>query len=131
MMKIKLWPDLVDWPIEVSVVGDVITINGEDIDLSVIPEGFRLPGSAVGNKFFVEDEYVERLNGVLYLTLRLPVDWNSPEKYRNPPEPIILDVSAGQVNFPDTTPPAPPVVELPVIEESNQEEAGNGGLEQA
>ncbi|NNA99050.1 hypothetical protein [Pseudomonas gessardii] len=131
MMKIKLWPDLVDWPMEVSVVGDVITINGEDIDLSVIPEGFRLPGSAVGNKFFVEDEYVERLNGVLYLTLRLPVDWNSPEKYRNPPEPIILDVSAGQVNFPDTTPPAPPVVELPVIEESNQEEAGNGGLEQA
>lgn len=131
MMKIKLWPDLVDWPMEVSVVGDVITINGEDIDLSVIPEGFRLPGSAVGNKFFVEDEYVERLNGVLYLTLRLPVDWNSPEKYRNPPEPIILEVSAGQVNFPDTTPPAPPVVELPVIEESNQEEAGNGGLEQA
>lgn len=119
MMKIKLWPDLVDWPMAVSVAGDVITINGEDIDLSVIPEGYRLPGSAVGNKFFVEDEYVERLSGVLYLALRLPVDWNSPEKYRNPPEPIILDVSAGQVNFPDTTPPVPPVVELPVIEESN------------
>lgn len=131
MMKIKLFPFLTDGPLEASIAGDILTLNGEEIDLSVIPDGHRLPGSAVGNPFFVETEYVERKDGVLHLTLRLPVDWESPEEYRNPPEPIILDVSAGQVNFPDTTPPAPPVVEFPVIEESNQEEPENGGLEQA
>lgn len=131
IMKIKLWPDLVDWPLDASVNGDILTINGEVLDLSQLPEGHRLPGSAVGNPFFVETEYVERKSGVLHLTLRLPVDWDSPEEYRNPPEPIMLDVAAGQVKFPDTTPPAPQVVELAVIEESNLEEPENGGLEQA
>ncbi|WP_104902951.1 hypothetical protein [Pseudomonas sp. LH1G9] len=126
-MKIKLWPDLVEWPLEASVNGDVITINGEAIDLSVIPDGYRLPGSAVGNKFFVETEYVERKGKTLYFTLRLPVDWNSPEEYRNPVEPIVIEARSGPVKFPDTSPPAPPVIELP----ETQEEQENGGLEQA
>lgn len=125
-MKIKLWPDLMADFLVATVDKDKITINGEAIDLSGIPDGYRLPGAAIGNKFFVESEYVERVNGVLHITLRLPVDWDSPEEYRNPPEPIILDVSAGQVNFPDTTPPAPPVFELPIIEEAIQEEPENG-----
>lgn len=103
-MKIKLWADLVDWELEASVFGDVITINGENIDLSGIPDGFRLPGSAVGNKFFVETEYVERIGKTLHLTLRLPVQWDSPEEYRNPPEPIVIDARSGPVKFPDTSP---------------------------
>ncbi|AWH15457.1 tail fiber assembly protein [Pseudomonas phage 98PfluR60PP] len=107
-MKIKLWADLVDWPLEASVDGDVITINGEIIDLSGIPSGYRLPGSAVGNKFFVETEYVERINGVLCFTLRLPVTWDSPEEFRNPGEPIIIEVTEGAVVFPNTA----PIVEL-------------------
>lgn len=126
MMKIKLWPDLVDWPIEASVKGDVLTINGEDVDLSVIPEGFRLPGSAVGNKFFVESEVVERKDGVLYLTIRLPVDWNSPEEYRNPPEPLVIEVKKGVVPLPDTSPPVEePLPPIPV-EEEEEPEAKNG-----
>ena len=105
-MKIKLWSDLVDWPLEALVKDDVITINGEAIDLSGIPEGYRLPGSAVGNKFFVESSYVERIGKTLHFTLRLPVTWDSPEEYRNPAEPIILDARSGPVKFPDTAPPA-------------------------
>lgn len=103
-MKIKLWPDLVDWPLEASVSGDVITINGEKIDLSGIPDGFRLPGSAVGNRFFVENEYVERIGKTLHLTIRLPVAWDSPEEYRNPAEPIIIDARSGSLKVPDTSP---------------------------
>ncbi|WP_146043290.1 MULTISPECIES: hypothetical protein [unclassified Pseudomonas] len=101
-MKIKLWADLVDWPLTASVSGDVITINGESIDLSGIPDGYRLPGAAVGNRFFVESEFVSRIDGVLSFTLRLPVTSDSPEEYRNPAEPIVLDVRAGPVRFPDT-----------------------------
>lgn len=126
-MKIKLFPFLSDWQLEASVSGDVLTINGEEIDLSDIPDSYRLPGGAVGNKFFVETEYVERKGETLYFTLRLPVDWNSPEEYRNPVEPIVIDARSGPVKFPDTSPPVPPVIELPEI----QEEQENGGLEQA
>lgn len=126
-MKIKLWPDLVNWPLEASVLGDVITINGEDIDLSGIPDGFRLPGSAVGNKFFVDTEFVERVGKKLHFTLRLPVHWDSPEEYRNPSEPITIDVRSGPVKFPDTSPVVIPAAELPEIREGQE----NGGLEQA
>jgi hypothetical protein len=126
-MKIKLFPFLSDWQLEASVNGDVFTIDGEDIDLSGIPDGHRLPGNAVGNRFFVESEYVERKGGTLYFTLRLPVDWNSPEEYRNPVEPIVIDAHSGPVKFPDTSPPAPPVIELPEIQEGPE----NGGFEPA
>ncbi|WP_339484143.1 hypothetical protein [Pseudomonas sivasensis] len=105
-MKIKLWAALMDETLEASVQGDVITINGEAVDLSGIPSGYRLPGSAVGNKFFVESDYVERIGKTLHFTLRLPVTWESPEEYRNPAEPIILDARSGPVKFPDTAPPA-------------------------
>lgn len=111
-MKITLWADLVDWSFEASVSGDVITINGEAVDLSGVPEGFRLPGSAVGNKWFVEDRFVERVGGELSFTLRLPVSWTSPEEVRNPVEPIVLSVTKGKVSFPDTS---PPLVDVPLV----------------
>lgn len=123
-MKIKLWPDLVSWPLVASVNGDYITINGEKIDLSGIPEGFRLPGSAVGNRFFVETEFVERIDGVLNLTLRLPVHWDSPEEWRNPTAPLIIDAVKGGVPFPDTSPPVPEPMPM-------SEELENGGLKPA
>ncbi|MBD8235672.1 hypothetical protein SOM46_09135 [Pseudomonas fluorescens] len=113
-MKIKLWADLVDWTLEALVEGDVITINGEAIDLSGIPEGYRLPGSAVGNKFFVESEYVERIGKTLHFTLRLPVTSDSPEEYRNPAEPIVLDARSGPVKFPYTAPPEALVAVEPI-----------------
>lgn len=125
-MKIKLWAALMDDPLVASVDGDVITINGEAVDLSGIPDGYRLPGSAVGNKFFVEGEYVERIGKTLHFTLRLPVTWDSPEEYRNPPVPIVIDARKGWVKFPDTSPPAPVIEPIPEIEESE-----NGGLEPA
>lgn len=125
-MKIKLWPDLIEWPLEANVDGDVITINGEAIDLSDIPEGYRLPGIAVGNKFFVETEYVERIGKTLHFTLRLPVKWDSPEEYRNPSEPIILDARSGPVKFPDTMPIKPSTAEVPEPREQ-LEVAQNGG----
>lgn len=128
-MKITMFPFLSDWPLEASVSGDVITINGEEIDLSGIPDGYRLPASAVGNKFFPSgsNDYVERIGKTLHFTLRLPVQWDSPEEYRNPPEPIVIDARSGPVKFPDTSPVVIPAAELPEIREGQE----NGGLEQA
>lgn len=127
-MKITLWAFISDETVEASVKGDVLTLNGEDIDLSGIPEGYRLPVSAVNNDWFLTmaSQYVERINGELHFALRLPVKIDSPEEYRNPETPIVLDVVSGAVPFPDT---APPVVVPEVIEELEVPE--DGGPEQA
>lgn len=123
-MKITLFAHLSDWSLEASVSGDVITINDEDIDLSGIPEGYRLPADAVGNKFFDGPWFIERHDGVLHFNLRLPVKENSPEEYRNPIEPIVLDVTSGVIEFPDTT-----QIE-PTIDLVTEEVTEDGGLEQ-
>lgn len=122
-MKIKLFATLDDSSIEASVNGDVITINGEKIDLSGIPQGFRLPGSAVGNKFFVDSEFIERVNGELCFTLILPVKWETPDEYRNPTTPLVISIKKGVVPFPDTTPPEP---KAPEITEGELEVNQNG-----
>jgi len=126
-MKIKLFPFLTDWSLEASVNGDVFTINGESIDLSGIPDGFRLPGSAVGNKFFLggSGDYVERIGKTLHFTLRFPVQWDSPPEVMNPIEPIVIDARSGPVKFPDTRPPKVPTPE--VIESTEQSEAPEDG----
>ncbi|KAF6687522.1 hypothetical protein HFD98_23225 [Pseudomonas sp. EKM23D] len=128
-MKITLFPFFSDWPLEASVSGDVITINGEDIDLSGIPDGYRLPASAVENKFFLtgSSDYVERIGKTLHFSLKLPLSMESPNEYRSPPEPIIIDARSGPVKFPDTSPVVIPAAELPDIREGQE----NGGLEQA
>lgn len=124
-MKITLLAHLADWPLEAHVSGDVITINGERIDLSGITEGYRLPGDAVGNKFFDGPWFVERIGKTLHFTLRLPVQNDSLEEYRNPSEPIILDARSGPVKFPDTSPPK--VVAAEVIETTEQLEVSEDG----
>ncbi|WP_338568695.1 hypothetical protein V6L78_19695 [Pseudomonas canadensis] len=128
-MKIKLYPDLLKGPLEASVSGDALTINGEVFDFSGIPDGYRLPASAVTNRFFMEDsrEFIERKGNTLYLTLKLPVEMDSPEEVRNPSEPIVIDARSGPVKFPDTSPSVPTLIESPEIIEGSE----NGGSEQA
>jgi hypothetical protein len=66
-------------------VGDLITINGEPIDFTQLPEGATLPAEAIGSDHFVGP--VERIDGVLRLTLRLPHGAN-PSQSVAFPEPI-------------------------------------------
>lgn len=103
-MKITLYQVLSLEKIEASVSGDTITINGESIDLSVIPDGYRLPATAVNNPWFVAGSYVDRVDGHFNITLRFPVEWDSPEEVRAPETPIILDVKSGAVKFPSVEP---------------------------
>lgn len=113
VLNITLWPDFIKGPIEAFVIGDELILNGESLDFSEIPEGYRLPASAVDNRFFLEssDQYVERIDGKINLTIRLPVTEQTPEDIRNPKEPIVLSVIYGQVNFPITDPEDTEVIE--------------------
>lgn len=104
-MKITLFPTTESEGFTASVKGDVITINGEDVDLSPLKEGYRILGAAVGNKFFVPTMYVQRVSGELDFTLFLQVEPGTDEKWRSPATPNVLVVKAGPVPIPDTSPP--------------------------
>ena len=84
-MKIILSPVRMDETLEASVAGDVITLNGQDFDFTQLPEGATLPADAINSEHFVGP--VERINGELHLTLRLPHGPN-PSQAVAFPEPI-------------------------------------------
>ena len=69
-MHISFSPVRSDDTLSVSKVGDVITINGDSVDLSAVPEGASLPTNAIGNPWIVGD--VRRHDGNLHITLLLP-----------------------------------------------------------
>ena len=96
-MHIKLIPQRRDDALAVTVTGEVLTINGEDFDFSVIPDGSSLPAGAVSSEFVIGT--VERIAGVLHLTLLLP-HANDATDAATHPVPIIN--------------PADGVLELPV-----------------
>lgn len=51
-------------------MNDTLTINGIAYDFSVIPDGATLPTSAVDCEYITGN--VERINGVLHISLILP-----------------------------------------------------------
>ena len=69
-MQIKLSPQRRDDALTVSKQGDALTINGAAYDFSAVTEGATLPASATGCEFITGN--IERIAGVLYLTLLLP-----------------------------------------------------------
>lgn len=119
-MKITLFPSLAGKPIKATVKGDVITINGTELDFSVIPEGYSLPGAAVDNEHFVAQIPVTRINGEISFGLVMQVFPLTDEKWRDPVEPNTLTVKSGDVVFPDVSEPITEVsdFEPTVIQES-------------
>lgn len=69
-MRISWSPQRRDDILALSRAGDVLTINGDNIDLSVVPDGATLPYGAIDNDWIAGP--VERIDGVLHLTLLLP-----------------------------------------------------------
>lgn len=56
--------------------GDILTINGEEFDFAGIPDGAILPRHAIISDWFASD--IERISGVLHLTLILPHGAKAP-----------------------------------------------------
>lgn len=112
-MKITLFPSLAGEEIAATVNGDVITINGEVIDLSGVPEGYLLPGTAVGNPHFVAHIPVQRIDGELHFALIFKVLEGTDINLRSPDTPNVISVESGEVELPDVSPPGDPVLDLP------------------
>ncbi|MDN4498002.1 tail fiber assembly protein [Pseudomonas mosselii] len=95
-MIIKLSPVRSDAQLSVFRLGDMLTINNVALDLARLPEGASLPASAVGSAFMHDP--IERHNGKLIVTLRLPHAADATESARFPVD--IVDPAAGPVQLP-------------------------------
>lgn len=69
-MRISFSPQRRDDDLIVAKHGDTLTVNGDQIDLSVIPDGATLPAAAIDCEWIAGP--VERIDGVLHVTLILP-----------------------------------------------------------
>lgn len=95
-MLINLSPIRDDRTLEVSKVGDALTINGDTFDFSQLPEGATLPNEAIGCEWIVSD--VNRVNGQIELTILLPHGADASESARFPTP--IIQTTDGKVVLP-------------------------------
>jgi len=102
-MHIILSPTRTDTPLVASRDGDTLTLNGEEFDFGPLEEGETLPADAIDSEWIRGD--VERIDGELQLTLRLPHGANAPQETRFP-EPII-DPPNGEIALPPHNNPEP------------------------
>lgn len=92
-MIIKLSPTMSDSELIVVRIGDVLTLNGADLDFSPLPEGALLPAAAIDNEW-VEGP-VTRTDGHIVITLRAPYKTGAseaacfPEPIVNPPNGLV------------------------------------------
>lgn len=95
-MKINSSPVRMDEQLIVERNGDVLTLNGQAFDFSPLPEGATLARDAIGSEHFAGP--VERIDGELHLTLRLPHGPN-PSQVVAFPQPITVTTD-GPVELP-------------------------------
>lgn len=87
-MQIKLSPVRSDESLSVSRSGDIVTVNGVPFDFSQLPEGAELPATAISSDWFTCS--VERINGAVHLTLKLPHAANPSQEVAFP---VQIDVT--------------------------------------
>lgn len=95
-MYITLTPIIMDASLVVVRSGDVLTINDEGYDFSGLPDGATTPAGTVPCQWIAGP--VERIDGVLHLTLLLPHGYYPPSTVAHP-DPII-DPPDGPLDLP-------------------------------
>ena len=111
MFHIKLIPQVNESLVtpDISVSGDVLTVGGEAFDFSPLGEGESITSDAVENAHIQDapqtgdTNAIHRKDGNIYLGIKYPVFWNSPEAARFP-NPDVVSISSGSVPLPDPTP---------------------------
>lgn len=95
-MIIILSPQRRDDTLEVTKNGDVLKINGEDFDLSIMGDGDTLPYGAIDSIWFANN--VEKIDNELVVTLLFPNPWNYSQEQAFPVP--LENVPDGPVAFP-------------------------------
>lgn len=96
-MRISFLPQRRDDALEVHKQGDILTINDEAYDFSILRDGDDLPEAAfIGTDFI--DGPVMRIGGAVHLTLRLP--YLRGNRHVDAP-PDLVDPPDGALMLPD------------------------------
>lgn len=93
---INLCPQRSEAALVVTKAGDVLDINGEPFDFSVIPDGATIPADDVACYFVIGE--VSREAGQIVLTMLFPHGPNPPPHVAFPAP--LVDVPDGPVVFP-------------------------------
>lgn len=101
-MQITLSPIRMDETLVAQVAGDVLTLNGEALDFTPLPDGAVLPRDAIDCGWIAGD--VRREAGGLIVPLLLPHGGNPPPETLYP-QPLCL--SDGPVPLPPRDQPTP------------------------
>lgn len=99
-MIIKLSPQRRDDTLELIKKGSVLTINGEEFDLTPMTNGSTLPMGAVTCEWLASD--VEMQDGQIVLTLLLPLPVNYSQEQAFPSD--MVGVPDGPVLLPQPLP---------------------------
>ncbi|QXI45526.1 tail fiber assembly protein [Pseudomonas wayambapalatensis] len=102
----------------------MLTINNIALDFARLPDGATLPAEAVSGGCVMDP--IERVEGKLIVTLRLPHAADAPESARFPAD--ILDPAEGQIQLPgqelgDTAPAAVGVIDWSQVITAEQKAA--------
>ncbi|WP_417726665.1 hypothetical protein [Roseovarius sp.] len=81
-MQITLIPQRRDEVLTLGRTGDMLVINGEAFDFSPLPDGATLPREAIASNWFAGP--VERIGGVLHLSLVVPFGASAPPQTVDP-----------------------------------------------
>lgn len=98
MIKIVFSPQRSDTRLNIYKNGDVLTLNGDALDFSDLPDGGEYPPEAIDNPFVIGG--VSRMNGIIRLTIILPYSNPTPPEYVSFPEAVVLDYD-GEIHLPD------------------------------
>ena len=102
-MRIKLSPFGADKKLVLSRSGESITINGMALDFEALHDGAMLPATATGCPWLYGP--VQRIEGELTLTVRLPHGAESSEQSRFPVD--IVNPPDGRIQLPTDFDPKP------------------------
>lgn len=95
-MNISFSPQRRDCTLTVIRSGDILTINGEQIDFSIVPDGAAIPAADLFCQWIVGP--VERVDGDLHLTLILPHGPNPSDNVAFPSS--IISYGDGPISLP-------------------------------
>lgn len=95
-MIITLSPQRSDAAMRISLSGEIVTINSDVFDLTTIPDGASIPHGEIPCDWIIGD--VQRVDGQLQITIRLPHGPNPPPSVAFPAD--IIDPPDGLIALP-------------------------------
>lgn len=96
-MKLIFSPVRMDQILTASVAGDVLTLNGAELDFGPMPRGAILPRTAIDSPWIAGDVMRDR-EGILTVPLILPHGANAPHQTLFPQS---IEANDGPVPLPD------------------------------